>query len=121
MSNLNELHKDHVEWLSQMDFFQDEIKFFQNKLFRAILDDEGSIINEGLIAEYRELFFLTLKRIDDIRHDILAHEQMIKREGRENFESPHDHESVAQHVTDMETNFMELRKRFKSFAAHHMH
>ena len=120
MPNLNSLHQDHIAWLSRLDFFQDEIKFFQNKLFQAILEDENSIINQGMVEEYRELFFLTLKRIDDIRHDILNHEQMIKREGRENFTPPHDHESVALHVQEMEDNFLELRKRFKSFAAHHI-
>ena len=118
MSNLNELHKEHVEWLSQLDFFQDEIKFFQNKLFQEILENEDSVINEGMVAEYRELFFLTLKRIDDIRHDILSHEQMIKEEGRESFAKAHNHDSLSKHVSDMEENFMVLRKRFKSFAAH---
>ena len=45
---------------------------------------------------------------------------MIKKEGRENFAKPHDHDSLAKHVEEIEANFMVLRKRFKAFAAHHI-
>lgn len=120
MSNLNELHKDHLNWLGQLDFYQDEIKFFQKKLFTAILSVDHSLITEEHVAEYRELFFLTLKRIDDLRHLILKHELMIKREGRESFDKEHDHGHVHEQMEHVESTFMELRKRFKAFASHHI-
>ena len=120
MSTLNQLHKEHTTWLGELDFFQDEIKFFQNKLFTALLEKDHSLINEEHITEYRELFFLSLKRIDDIRHLILRHEMMIKREGRESFDKNHDHAHVAEQMSHMEQSLMELRKRFKAFAAHHI-
>lgn len=120
MSNLSTLHHDHQQWISQLDFFQDEIKFFQNKLFTAILENDHSPLTEEHVAEYRELFFLHLRRIDDIRHDILRHEQMIKEAGRESFGKEHDHDHVSEQMQHMEAALMELRKRFKAFAAHHV-
>jgi hypothetical protein len=120
MSNLNELHKVHTAWLGKLDFFQDEIKFFQNKLFTAILENDHSPMTEEHVAEYRELFFLNLKRIDDIRHLILRHEMMIKREGRESFDKAHDHDHLAEQMQHSELAIMDLRKRFKAFAAHHI-
>ena len=120
MSTLNELHQEHVAWLSQLDFFQDEIKFFQNKLFSVILENDHSLVTEEQVAEYRELFFLSLTRIDDTRHIILQHEMMIKREGRERFDKTRDHGQVAEQIVHVENALMELRKRFKTFAAHHI-
>lgn len=120
MATLNELHKDHLHWLSELDFFQDEIKFFQNKLFTSILESDHGPITEEHVAEYRELFFLNLRRIDDLRHQILRHEVMIKREGRESFEKIHDHDSLRTYMTELEHALMELRKRFRAFASHHI-
>jgi hypothetical protein len=98
MSSLNELHKDHKTWLGELDFYQDEIKFFQQKLFTAILDNDHSPMTEEHVQEYRDLFFLTLKRIDDARHLILRHEMMIKREGRESFDPNHDHDHLREQM-----------------------
>jgi hypothetical protein len=120
MSTLNQLHKEHRTWLSNLDFFQDEIKFFQNKLFTAILENDHSLITEEHVAEYRELFFLNLKRIDDVRHLILRHEMMIKREGRESFDKGNNHEHLNTQIEEIESALMDLRKRFKAFAAHHI-
>ncbi|MFM2375476.1 MAG: hypothetical protein RLZZ165_573 [Bacteroidota bacterium] len=120
MMNLNQLHKDHLHWLGQIDFYQDEIKFFQKTLFTAILAEDHSPITEEHIAEYRELFFLNLKRLDDLRHLILRHEVMIKREGRESFDNLHDHGHVAEQMSHVEKVFMELRIRFRAFASHHI-
>jgi hypothetical protein len=120
MPNLNQLHQEHTTWIGQLDFFQDEIKFFQNKLFTMILENDHSLITEEHVEEYRELFFLNLKRIDDLRHLILRHEMMIKREGRESFDKNHDHDHVAVSMAHVETSLMDLRKRFKAFAAHHV-
>ncbi len=120
MSTLNRLHQEHTTWLGDLDFFQDEIKFFQNKLFSALLEKDHSLINEEHVTEYRELFFLTLKRIDDIRHEILRHEMMIKREGRESFDRNHNHDHLTEQMAHFETSMLDLRKRFKAFAAHHI-
>jgi hypothetical protein len=120
MSSLNELHKDHKTWLGELDFYQDEIKFFQQKLFTAILDNDHSPMTEEHVQEYRDLFFLTLKRIDDARHLILRHEMMIKREGRESFDPNHDHDHLREQMAHLETSLMDLRKRFKAFASHHI-
>ena len=120
MSTLNELHQEHLDWLSQLDFFQDEVKFFQNRLFTIILDNDHSAMTEEHVAEYRELFFLHLKRIDDLRHLILRHERMIAKEGRESFDKEHDHAHISAQLQQFDDAFMELRKRFKGFAAHHI-
>lgn len=120
MSNLNELHKDHLHWLAELDFFQDEIKFFQKRLFTAILENDHSPITEEHVAEYRELFMLNLKRIDDLRHLILRHEMMIKKEGRESFDNHHDHDHVKEQIQHIEVALLDLRKRFKAFASHHI-
>lgn len=120
MPSLNQLHKDHVAWLSQLDFFQDEIKFFQNRLSAAILEHDHSLVTEEHVTEYRELFFLFLKRIDDLRHLIARHEAMIRREGRESFDGDHDHAHVTLQVEQLEQALLDLRKRFKAFASRHV-
>lgn len=120
MSSLNALHKDHVHWMGQLDFYQDEIKIFQQRLFTAILEADHSVSTEEHVEEYRELFFLNLKRIDDIRHLILQHELMIKREGRESFDRNHDHDHLREQMEHLEAAFMDLRARFKAFASHHI-
>jgi hypothetical protein len=120
MSNLNALHKDHIHWIADLDFYQDEIKFFQKKLFTAILENDHTPMTEEHVNEYRELFMLNLKRIDDLRHLILRHELMIKKEGRESFDNNHDHDHIKEQMTHLETALLELRKRFKAFASHHI-
>ena len=67
-------HREHREWLSTLDFYQDEIKIFQKELFIVLTQhpDLPSIIEH--VEEYRALFLRKLKTIDEIRYRIARHE-----------------------------------------------
>ena len=60
-------HKEHKEWLSKLNFYQDEIKFFQNELLSVLHEhiDRMSIIE--LVDEYRDIFIKKLRQIDELR------------------------------------------------------
>lgn len=71
------VHQEHKEWLQQLNFYQDEIKFFQNELAMVLhkhLDRFEFIEN---VDEYKNIFLKKLQHIDELRHKIILHEKAL--------------------------------------------
>lgn len=114
------LHQEHLDWLHDLNFFQDEIKFYQNKLLQIIYRNFQEV-NRDTAEEYRQIFLRKLKKIDDLRHTIYEHEMKMAASAHQGEEiSTSDHELIRNKMDDFESSFNEMRKTFKSFVAHHM-
>ena len=111
-------HKEHKEWLSQLNFYQDEIKFFQNELL-AVLHlhiDRLSIVE--LVDEYRDIFMKKLRQIDELRMQIVLHERLLSKMEDPKAEELWHHTEVRDKINEFRDDLEVLKKNFKRFAAH---
>ena len=111
-------HREHNEWLKTLDFFQDEIKIFQNELVRvaAAHPDLPSIFEH--VEEYRSLFLKKLEKIDGLRHQISLHEHLLAAKKNTTLPELTDHGKVREQMMETEANFEKLRTNFRRFASH---
>lgn len=109
--NGNTLFQQHRDWLSQLDFYQDEIKIFQHELTQVVEKhpDYLSIIEH--VEEYQRIFQKKLEKIDDLKHQIASH---LKQEGAAALE---EHEQLLVRMGDLVKNFESLKKNFRRFAS----
>ncbi len=113
---LDNLHSEHLRWLSDLNFYQDEIKFFQNTLLDAALHNVKNI-NMEKVGEYRKMLMNYLMLIDDFRFQIYAHEKVMSQKALENKESGEDHTDMRMEMEEFEKSILDLRKKFKDFIA----
>jgi hypothetical protein len=111
-------HADHKEWMSTLDFYQDEIKIFQTNLSKVVQahPDLFSIIE--MVDEYRKLLMKKLYKIDELRHQIALHEHHISNlliEQKSEF--VFDHQEVGERMKDLKLNFNSLKKNLRRFTS----
>lgn len=70
------LHKEHQEWLHEIDLYQDEIRFFQNSLGRLTAMDENEELSEK-INDYRQDCLNRMQQIDALRYQIYRNEAEV--------------------------------------------
>lgn len=111
-------HHEHQEWLSKLNFYQDELKFFQNELLAVlhVHNDHLSIIE--LVDEYRDIFMKKLRQIDELRMHIILHEKTLAKMEESNSEELWEHSEVRDKFNEFAADFDLLKKNFKRFAAH---
>jgi hypothetical protein len=78
ISNLH--HKEHLEWLNLLDFYQEQILIYQEDLLLTFHQHPKywSIIEH--VTEYRRIFLKKLKMIDNLRHEIILLEKQLSEE-----------------------------------------
>ena len=113
------LHKEHLNWLQEFDFYQDEIKFFQNKLLNAVLHHHR-IINMEKGADYRKTFLNYLMMIDDFRFQISLSEQLIVEKLQREEGKVYDHKFLRQEVVAFQQEFADLRSEFRVFLSNYI-
>ncbi len=70
-------HQEHREWLSQLDFYQDEIRIFQQELGKVIREHPDFFRLVEHVEEYRSILMRKLERVDDLRYRISLHERQL--------------------------------------------
>jgi hypothetical protein len=110
----NALHQEHREWLSQLDFYQDEIKIFQNELCGVIQQHPDYLHMIEHVDEYRSILLRKLQRIDDLRHTIMLHErQLVKEEPQDE----HEHDEVRSTMEHFVQAFESMKANFRRFVS----
>lgn len=110
------VHREHKEWLSKLNFYQDEIKFFQNELIIVLHKHAYRFSFVESVDEYRKIFQKKLEHIDDLRHHIMDHERKLLSE--EDEESEMNHQQIRERFNEFESDFKLVKKNFKRFAAY---
>ena len=115
LSNLH--HKEHQKWLSQLDFYQDEIKIFQNELVTALHRHPNFLSIAEHVEEYRSIFLKKLGHIDEYRHRIIYLEKHLSQHLDPNPENLWDHETLRNHVSEFVSDFEKLKANFRRFVS----
>ena len=110
-------HKEHQEWLSQLDFYADEIKIFEKELSVAMdrHPEQFSITEHA--DEYNEIFRKKREEIDRLRKQLKLHEQKLTEEGDPHSEDLWDHETTRVNILAFVTKFEKLKKNFRRFVS----
>ncbi len=110
-------HKEHKEWLSQLDFYFDEIKIFKNEL-SLIMDkhpDQFSITEHA--DEYNEIFRKKLNEIDKLKKQLQHHEHELVKGDEPLSDELWDHETTRVNILKFVTTFEKLKKNFRRFVS----
>lgn len=103
-------NQEYRDWLSQLNFYQDEIKIFQNELLRVIHKHPDYLAIVEHVEEYRAIFLRKLQHIDDLRHQLL-----LLHHPPSSIEPP---EKLKLKIEQFTTAMEELKVNFRRFASH---
>ena len=119
-----ELHADHQEWMSKLDFYKDDIKILTNRLAEiASKNTDKEILAE--VEKFQNQFIVQNDNIDRIKHIITIDEDKLKAEVNRNPVAV-DHRKMGNHdeekdlVDTFEKNFHGIRADFNEFSANWM-
>lgn len=115
VSNLR--HKEHIEWLNLLDFYQEQILIYQEELLLTFHRHPKywSIVEH--VTEYRRIFLRKLKNIDDLRHEIILLEKQLSEQLHAEIPINADAAKTRRKMEKFITKFESLKKNFRSFVA----
>ena len=116
----SQYHKEHKEWLSQLDFYFDEIKIFQKEL-SIIMDRHPAQFSITEHAEeYNDIFSKKMKEIEKLKSKLQAHEHELTKESDPVMDDLWDHETTRVNVLKFVTKFEKMKKNFRRFVSRQM-
>ncbi len=116
----SQYHKEHQEWLKELDFYSDEIKIFQKEL-SVIMDrhpDQFSITEHS--DEYKQIFHKKLEEINKLRQQMQLHEHELTNQNEPINDEIWDHETTRVNLLDFVNRFEKLKKNFRRFVSRQM-
>lgn len=119
-----DLHFEHVQWDSELSFWQDELKSFKNKLSELV----NRWTDNGIMAQlehFQNQIILHGEVIDILKHDIHAHESnmaahSIKKENVLDQELVKKHVAMRMRIETQRQIYADLKKEFFAFLSKYM-
>lgn len=106
-------NQQHREWLSQLNFYQDEIKIFQLELLRVVQSHPDDFQMIEHIEEYRTILLKKLQHIDDLRHRLLYHQAKLAQS-----DPVVEQDDLQGDMTQFVADFEALKINFRRFVSH---
>ncbi|HOX84199.1 MAG TPA: hypothetical protein PLJ60_21375 [Chryseolinea sp.] len=75
--SLESMHAESEEWLKEIDFWRDEIIFFNRLMYKHKQETKRDIPTQELAAIERDMIFINRDKLDLLRNDAYHHEQML--------------------------------------------
>ncbi|MCB9080901.1 MAG: hypothetical protein H6555_04220 [Lewinellaceae bacterium] len=110
------IHQEHQVWLSQLDFYQDEVKIFQNELAQVVRKNLTGLSVLEHVNEYRRILLKKLEAIDGFRQQISLHEKALW-ESNTPLEVEQDHGRIKNSLGDFVSEFEGFKKLFRRFVS----
>lgn len=110
---------EHLEWIKAMDFYKDDLQLLQKRLMEVAKNNTAHD-TMAEVEHFQNQFIVQRNNIDELRHSIKAHENVIAGEAQEHsgkMESRHtaEHAELKDQVKSFEKIFNELRHEFNAF------
>lgn len=110
-------HRDHLEWLSKLDFYWEEIAVFQNGLQQVVQEHPQLLSIIEHVDEYRAILIRKKIHLEQLRQKIREAEQLILSGEQE--EAPREsHEALAASVQEFFEELESLKPTFRRFVAY---
>ncbi len=110
-------HQEHRDWLSKLDFYQDEIKIFQRELMQVLHRHPNYLSIIEHVDEYRRILLKKLEKIDEFRREIILHEKRLSRTLDPTAEGLWDHGEVRNEIAVFFKEFEAMKTNFRRFVA----
>ena len=112
------VHYEHNEWLSQLNFYQDEIKFFQKELVKVINEHNHEFSSLESVEEYRKILLRKTEHIDELKDAIQQHERALAFPPEMDEDELLAHQQIRTRYHDFVKGFDAMKKNFKRYAAY---
>lgn len=121
---LSDLHFEHTTWLNALAFYKDEIGIFERRLEEIASRNTAAEVMAQL-EHFQNQHIREREVIDELRHDIKAHENTLEQEAREHpvaIEHRYftDHSSLRERMVTFEKLYRELKDEFHRWVAQWM-
>jgi hypothetical protein len=117
-NQIQELHFEHALWLKELDFFEGELKFFENRLSDLVMRYR-SVEVLAQLEQFQNQFIRQKEVLDKLMRDIRVHEQRISlklRNGRDiNMPLLDEHSEMRGRMSDFRKIYAELKEKFFRF------
>ncbi|MDX1943038.1 MAG: hypothetical protein SFU99_20915 [Saprospiraceae bacterium] len=111
----NSIHQQHRQWLSQLDFYEDEVKIFREELLGVVQKHPNYFRMVEHVDEYRTILMRKLEHIDNLRHQIVLHERNLVE--HENI-AMSDHNILKTAIENFVQDFEAMKANFRRFVSH---
>lgn len=116
---LNELHKEHGEWTSALQFAKDELVTFQHRLGEVVhANTKTEILAQ--VEHFQNQFIRQNEVIDILLHEInLEEDKLVASAQSNNVATEHrtmpENEKLVEEMKSFDKIYLELKEEFKSF------
>lgn len=117
--NNSDLHFEHMQWRSELSFWKDELKTFNNRLEELVVrwTDKDVLVQ---LEHYQNSFILHKEVIDTLQHEINVHETNMSKHvanGEDIINQPlaENHWSFREKMETQREIYADLKKDFFSF------
>ena len=112
------LNDENRNWLKDLNFFQDEIKYLQNKIAEYASTGLSSE-KAKVLLDYKKKFLSKLQKIDDLRHLIFVEEKHLAERmelaTRLKLSVDEDHHSLKERIENFTGDYQLMKEEFNSF------
>ena len=118
---IDELHTEHVDWLSKLQFYADEIKLMKERIGEAASANTSKEVL-AQVEHFQNQLIVQKNNIDTLRLEVNDHENYLENRVDENpvaagKRKVHDHPLLRDKMESFETQFNALRKELQAFQA----
>ena len=99
--HIGDLHFDHMEWLNALRFYKEDIGILEHRLEDIVRRNTKNEVMAEL-EHFQNQFIREREVIDELRHDIKQHENLLEKESK-------DHPIAIDHLAS--TDHTGLRER----------
>lgn len=113
------IHKEHRQWLTDLNFYHDEIKYYQNQLAQISAQHEKDDKYHKEFVDFKRRLFDTLWQIDSLRYTIYKHEKDLaeyeKLAERTQVHINEDHHSKKDEFNNFTRDYEKLKNDISEF------
>ena len=119
---LEDLHFELNVWINELRFYKDEIRIFNHRMEEIVRAKKDNKVMANL-EHFQNQYIRQVEVIDELRHDIKQHENVLEAVAEKNSASDPSHNYQARHielkaeVIQFRKLYMELKDEFTLFLA----
>ena len=117
MYTIGEIHKDHKQWQSKLDFYRDEISFFFKELNKVFDKDKENLQRMEFIDEYEAILEKKKEQLESIYLRINDAEKILSK-GETSIVLQKIHHQLSLDLLKFQRGYLKMKQGFKMFAAH---
>lgn len=116
---LTDLHFEHVQWLNELRFWEDELKSFNNRLSETIMKDISQEA-KAQIEHFHNKFILHERAIDQIKNEVKKHESVLAhissdQDSQMSEDTVVDHAQIRDSMATERTMYTQLKSEYYTF------